>query len=104
MTEAEEQSRVAQRLYPHISGDMTMVHISIDEELLASAGVDPRKAGDEFRLLAAAKLFELRRVTLGQASRLAGLPLWDFTEALARLGVSWSNLSDEQVEHDIRQA
>jgi predicted HTH domain antitoxin len=81
-----------------------MVQIPVDEDLLASAGVEPAKAGAEFRLLAAAKLFELRRVTLGQASRLAGLSLWDFVEALPRLGVSWSNLSDEQIEHDIRNA
>ena len=81
-----------------------MLQISIDEELLASAGVDPAKAGEEFRLLAAAKLFELRRITLGQASRLAGLTLWEFIEALQALGVSWSNLSDEQMEHDIRNA
>jgi predicted HTH domain antitoxin len=83
---------------------MTMLQIPVDEALLASAGVDPSKAGDEFRLLAATKLFELRRVTLGQASQLAGLSVWDFTEALQRLGVSWSNLSEEQIAHDIRHA
>ena len=54
---------------------VTLLQISVDEELLASAGVDPAKAGKEFRVLAAAKLFELRRITLGQASRLAGLSL-----------------------------
>lgn len=83
---------------------MTVLKIPVDDALLASAGVDPAKAGDEFRLLAAAKLFELRRVSLGQASSLAGLSLWDFIEALQRLGVSWSNLTDEQIEHDIRNA
>ncbi len=81
-----------------------MLQIPVDEELLASAGVDPARAGEEFRLLAAAKLFELRRVSLGQASRLAGMTLWDFTEALQQLGVSWSNLTDEQVGHDIHGA
>lgn len=83
---------------------MIMLQIPVDDALLASAGVDTAKAGDEIRLLAAAKLFELRRVSLGQASRLAGLSLWDFIEALQRLGVSWSNLTDEQIEHDIRNA
>ena len=83
---------------------MTMLQIPVDEKLLAHAGVAPSEAGREFRLLAATKLFELRRVTLGQASQLAGLSLWDFVDALQRLGVSWSNLTDEQVEHDIRNA
>ena len=83
---------------------MTLLQISVDEELLASAGVDPAKAGEEFRVLAAAKLFELRRITFGQASRLAGLSLWEFSDALQARGISWSNLSDEQIEHDIRSA
>ena len=84
--------------------DVTLLQISVDEELLASAGVDPAKAGEEFRVLAAAKLFELRRITLGQASQLAGLSLWDFIDALHARGISWSNLSEEQIEHDIRSA
>ena len=84
--------------------DVTPLQISVDEELLASAGVDPAKAGEEFRVLTAAKLFELRRITLGQASQLAGLTLWEFIDALQARGISWSNLSEEQIEHDIRSA
>jgi predicted HTH domain antitoxin len=83
---------------------MTMVQIPVDEKLLASAGVDPAHAGEEFRLLAAVKLFELRRITLGQGAELAALSLWGFIDALRRFGVSWSNLTDEQIEHDIRCA
>ena len=83
---------------------MTMVQIPVDEKLLASAGVDPAHAAQEFGLLAAAKLFELRRITLGQGAELADLSVWDFTDALRRIGVSWSNLTDEQIEHDIRGA
>lgn len=82
---------------------MTMVEIPVDEALLASAGVDPRHAGEEFRLLAAAKLFELRRISLGQAAQLAALSRWDFIDALRQLGVSWSNLTDEQLARDITQ-
>lgn len=83
---------------------MTMLQFPVDEKLLAQAGVDLAHAGQEFRLLAAAKLFELRRVTLGQASELAGVLLWEFMEALGRFGVSWSNLTDEQIKHDIHNA
>ncbi len=83
---------------------MTLVQIPVDENLLASAGLDPAHAGEEFRLLAAAKLFELRRISLGQAARLAGLSLWNFIDALRALGVSWSNLTDKQIEDDIRSA
>ena len=64
-------SRVAPSRNGPTGNDVTRLQISVGEELLASAGVDPAKAGEEFRVLAAAKLFELRRITFGQASRLA---------------------------------
>ncbi len=83
---------------------MTVLQIYVDEDLLTKAGGDPAKAGEEFRVLAAAKLFELRRITFGQASRLAGLSLWEFSDALQARGISWSNLSDAQIQNDIRSA
>ena len=97
-------SAVAPRPIELTSNPVTVLQISVDEDLLTKAGVDPAKAGEEFRVLAAAKLFELRRITFGQASRLAGLSLWEFSDALQARGISWSNLSDEQIEHDIRSA
>lgn len=83
---------------------MTMLQFPVDEKLLASAGMDPEHAGQEFRLLAAAKLFELRRLTLAEAAHLAGLPLGAFMEELGRLKISWINLPDEQIAHDIAMA
>ncbi len=97
-------SAVAPRPIELTSNSVTVLQISVDEDLLTKAGVDPAKAGEEFRVLAAAKLFELRRITFGQASRLAGLSLWEFSDALQARGISWSNLSDEQIEHDIHSA
>lgn len=83
---------------------MSTIQFPVDSALLVQAGVDPAQAGQELRLLAAVKLYELRRITLGQAAELSELSVWDFTDALRRFGVSWSNLSDEQIEHDIRSA
>jgi len=83
---------------------MTLLEIPINEELLATAGVNPADAGKEFRLLAAAKLFELRRLTLAQAAELAGVPLADFMEELGKLKISWINLTDAQIAHDIQTA
>lgn len=65
---------------------VTLVQITTDDELLASAGVEPAKAGEEFRLLAVVKLFELRRKALGQASRLVGLAFWGFSRYCRRSG------------------
>jgi predicted HTH domain antitoxin len=83
---------------------MKIVQIPVDEKLLASAGLDPAQAGEQFRVLAAAKLFELRRLTLAQAADLAALPLAGFMEELGRLGISWINLTDAQVAHDLEMA
>lgn len=83
---------------------MTLVQIPIDEKLLASAGVDPAHAGEQFRLLAAAKLFELRRLSLTRAAHLAGLPLSDFMTELGKLKISWIDLSGDELAHDLGMA
>ena len=46
---------------------MTVLQFPIDERLLAQAGLKPGQEGEGVRVLAAVKLFELRRITLGQA-------------------------------------
>jgi len=83
---------------------MTTVEVPVDERWLVSSGLNPVEVQHELRLILAAKLFELRRLTLGQAAEMAGLPVWSFMEALSRLGVSVINLSDEQLAHELRQA
>jgi len=83
---------------------MTVLQFPIDERLLAQAGLKPGQEGEAVRVLAAVKLFELRRITLGQAAELSGLSLWAFREALGEWGVSWSNLSADQVADDLRNA
>ncbi len=83
---------------------MTTVEVPVDERWLLSAGLNPAEVQHEFRLILAAKLFELRRLTLGQAAEMAGMPVWNFMEALSRLGVSVINLTNEQLAHELRQA
>ena len=80
------------------------LQLALDEKWLAASGLAPDDAQREFRLLLAAKLFELGRVTLGQAAELAGLPIWDFSEALGRIGVSVINLRPDQLAHDLASA
>ena len=87
-------------------GHLCLVHLEIpvDEKWLESAGLEPRQAEREFRLLLAAKLFELGRLTLVQAAELAGMSVWAFAEALKGIGVSVLNLTSEQLAHDLRSA
>lgn len=80
------------------------LQLALDEKWLAASGLAADDAQREFRLLLAAKLFELGRVTLGQAAELAGLPIGDFSEALGRIGVSVINLTPDQLAHDLASA
>jgi predicted HTH domain antitoxin len=58
----------------------------------------------ELSLLAAAKLYELGRVSSGKAARLAGLERVEFLHRLAQLGVPAINLRDEEIEAEIDAA
>lgn len=56
---------------------------------------------DELQFLAAAKLFELGRLTSGRAARLAGMERVEFIQRLGQIGVPAINLRDEEIEAEI---
>jgi predicted HTH domain antitoxin len=58
----------------------------------------------ELLFLAAAKLYELGRLSSGKAAQLAGMEHILFLHALARVGAPAINLRDEGVEHEIAAA
>lgn len=59
---------------------------------------------EELRFLAAAKLFELGRLTAGKAARLAEMDRLTFLYELGRIGVPAINLRDEEIEAEIQAA
>jgi len=59
---------------------------------------------EELRFLAAAKLFELGRLTAGKAARLAEMDQVTFLYELGRIGVPAINLRDEEVDAEIQAA
>ena len=59
---------------------------------------------EEVRFLAAAKLYELGRLSSGKAAQLAGMGRVAFLHALVRVGVPAINLRDEEVEAEIAAA
>ena len=81
---------------------MTLLNLSVDERWLASIGLSEAEAQRELRLVLAAKLYELGRVTLGQAAGMASLSQWAFCEALPRLGVSIVNTTEEHLRDELR--
>lgn len=67
---------------------MATVGIEIPEDLLAITGKTSEEFARDARFLLAAKLFELGRMTSGQAARLSGMNRADFLLALAEVGIS----------------
>jgi len=58
----------------------------------------------EAKMAMASKLYELGKLTLGQAADLAGYSKETFMELLADYGVSLFNYSPEELDEDIKNA
>jgi predicted HTH domain antitoxin len=59
---------------------------------------------DEVRFLAAAKLYELGRISSGKAARMAGLPRVAFLTKLGEYGIPAVNLSGDEIRAEIEAA
>jgi len=75
--------------------------IEYGDDILVGLGLSPDEFSCEARFLLAAKLYELGRLTSGQAARLAGRQRVEFLLALPRVGVTASNLSAEDAQTEI---
>ncbi len=58
----------------------------------------------ELRFLAAAKLYELGRLSSGKAARLTGIDRVVFLQRLNQINISAFNLRDEEIEAEIEAA
>jgi predicted HTH domain antitoxin len=80
---------------------MPTAHIPYDDKLLVASGRSAPEMEREFRLLLAAKLYELGRLSLGQSAELAGRSKAEFLFDLAPLGVSILNYGIDDLKHEI---
>lgn len=81
---------------------MSHVLIEIPEDTLIALELSPEDAGEELRFAAAAKLYEMRRLSSGAAARLAGVPRVAFLSRLAEYGVDVLDLDDEDLSRETR--
>ena len=58
----------------------------------------------EARMALASKLYELGKLTLGQAADMAGYSKETFMELLADYGVSFFNYSTDELDEDLKNA
>lgn len=81
---------------------MPVLRIPYDEELLVATGQSSEELEPELRFLLAAKLYELGRVSAGQAGKLAGMPRLRFLDELGRRGFTVVNLDEQAIEDELR--
>ena len=76
--------------------------IQYGDDVLFSTGLSRDEFDQEAAFLLAAKLYELGRLSSGQAAKLCGKGRVDFLLSLPRAGVSISNLHPEDAEAEVR--
>lgn len=75
--------------------------VEFGDEVLLATGQSPSEFAEEARLLLAAKLYELGRLSSANAAQLCGRTRVDFLLALPHVGVNVSNLSVEDLQDDL---
>jgi predicted HTH domain antitoxin len=83
---------------------MSQVTFSIPDEILIALKATPEVLASRIRLAAAVKLYEMGQLSSGAASQLAGAPKPYFLSHLADHGVNTSDLTEEELIHDLKSA
>ena len=81
---------------------MSKVTIEVSDETLDALQLTPQALGEELRLAAAVKLYELGRLSSGTAAALAGVPHIVFLSRLNDYGVDSFRLSEDDLSQEIR--
>jgi len=76
----------------------------LPDEVLLSLKETPESLTKVIRMAAAAKLYELGKLSSGRAADLAGLSRVRFLQALGQYGVSIFDLTEEELAQDLRNA
>lgn len=83
---------------------MSRVVLEVPDETLEALQLTPQALGEELRLAAAVKLYELGRLSSGAAAALAGVPRTVFLSRLGDYGVDTFRLSEEDLRREARLA
>ena len=75
--------------------------IEYGDEILAGLGLSPEQFSEEARFLLSVKLFELGKITSGQAANLCNLDRLSFLLMLPKAGVTTSNLDEEDASTEL---
>lgn len=83
---------------------MSEITMTIPDEALAHVAASPEEASAELRMLAAVKLFEMKKLSSGAAARLAGISRVEFLDRLGDYGVPTFQQTDQELRDEISNA
>ena len=83
---------------------MCQIVFEIPDESLSAMQTSPEQAGDELRMAAAVKFFEIGRLSSGAAAKLAGVPRPVFLTRLSDYGVDAIRLTEAELAAETRLA
>lgn len=83
---------------------MKTIQLSLPDEIFISMRETPDELSKEILIVAAAKLYELSKLSSGRASKLAGIPRVSFLQLLAQYNVPIFDLTMDELEQDLHNA
>ena len=79
---------------------MCEIRFSVADNVLHALKLNAEQARAQLRMLAAVKLYEMKRLTSGAAAKLAGVPKPAFLRSLGDYGVATFRQSAEELQEE----